>query len=310
MDKIELIKKASKAYYEGSPIMSDEEFDILVDETGFDSVGYSVDGLKQKHAWPLYSLQKVFSGETTPPDYGKEEVIVTPKLDGSAISILYRDGKLLTALTRGDGKEGLVITDKVKLLVPNTSSYNELHQVTGEVVAHKSIKNARNYCAGALNLKDLNEFKTRELRFIAYDRLQPAYDSYDKNLATLQDDGFDTVLDSDWSEYPQDGTVFRLNSYNAFDNLGFTSHHPRGAYALKTRKEGQVTRLIDVVWQVGKSGVVSPVGIVEPVDIDGATVSKATLHNMAYITELNLEIGCDVEIIRSGDIIPRIVRRV
>jgi DNA ligase (NAD+) len=92
--------------------------------------------------------------------------------------------------------------------------------------------------------------------------------------------------------------------------MGFTSHHPRGAFALKEQKEGVVTTLLDVVWQVGKSGVVSPVAILEPVVVGEARVSRATLHNIEYIRELDLEIGCQVEVIRSGEIIPRIVKKV
>ena len=79
---------------------------------------------------------------------------------------------------------------------------------------------------------------------------------------------------------------------------------------MKEIKEGVITTLLDVVWQLGKSGVVSPVAVLEPVDIDGANVSRATLHNIQYIRDLDLEIGCQVEVIRSGDIIPRVLRRV
>ena len=89
--------------------------------------------------------------------------------------------------------------------------------------------------------------------------------------------------------------------------MGYTSHHPRGAYALKEQQEIQQTILKDVIWQVGKSGQVSPVAILEPVEIGGAIVRRATLHNIAYIEDLGLEIGCGVEVIRSGEIIPRIV---
>jgi DNA ligase (NAD+) len=92
--------------------------------------------------------------------------------------------------------------------------------------------------------------------------------------------------------------------------MGYTAHHPRGAFALKEQKEGVITELLDVVWQVGKSGVVSPVAILRPVEVGEALVSRATLHNIEYIRSLNLEIGCNVEVIRSGEIIPRIVRRV
>ena len=125
----------------------------------------------------------------------------------------------------------------------------------------------------------------------------------------LLDFGFDTVLSNDWTAYPDDGLVFRIDSYKDFANLGYTSKHPRGAYALKQRNEGVITKLVDVKWNVGKSGVVAPVAILEPIEIDGATVSRATLHNMKYISDLNLEIGCLVEVIRSGEIIPRILSR-
>jgi DNA ligase (NAD+) len=123
-------------------------------------------------------------------------------------------------------------------------------------------------------------------------------------------DEFSTVIDSDWKEYPHDGKVARVDDIWEFDRLGFTSHHPRGAFALKEKQEGVVTELKDVVWQIGKSGVVSPVAILEPVMIGEATVSRATLHNLRYIKELGLEIGCQVEVIRSGEIIPRVVKRI
>ena len=92
--------------------------------------------------------------------------------------------------------------------------------------------------------------------------------------------------------------------------MGYTSHHPRGAFALKEQQKGVESTLRKVEWQVGKSGVVSPVGIIDPIEIGDATITRATLHNIEYIRSLNLEIGCRVEVIRSGEIIPRILRRV
>ena len=126
----------------------------------------------------------------------------------------------------------------------------------------------------------------------------------------LEDSNFSTALYSDSSDYPRDGTVYRVDHYRDFEQLGWTAKHPRGAFALKEKQSGIITKLLDVIWQVGKSGVVSPVGILSPVDINGATVSRATLHNIDYIRSLDLEIGCDVEVIRSGEIIPRILRRI
>ena len=123
--------------------------------------------------------------------------------------------------------------------------------------------------------------------------------------------GFVTVLESVENTYPTDGVVYRLDSFAKHHMQGFTSQHPRGSFALKSDQTASgITRLNNVVWQVGKSGRVSPVAILEPVQIGDAIVSRATLHNISIIDELDLEIGCEVEVIRSGEIIPRIVRRV
>lgn len=305
----DFLEKASKAYYEGNPFISDEEFDELSKKHDFEGVGYSSD-FKFSHLYPMYSLQKVYEGDTKnhPITEMNHTVVVTPKLDGAAISIRYSEGSLVLALTRGDGKKGLDITEKVKLLVPNTINRKGEVQITGEIVCPKDIPNSRNLASGSLNLKDMEEFKSRPLTFIAYD-IQPKQEDYwSKDMSTLQ--GFRTVLEDNWSHFPQDGKVFRIDDNSEYEKLGYTAHHPRGAFALKQRQEGVVTKLLDVVWRVGKSGVVAPVAILEPVLIGDATVSRATLHNIAYIEGLGLEIGCNVEVIRSGEIIPRIVRRV
>jgi NAD-dependent DNA ligase len=307
----DFLDKASKHYYEGNPIISDAEFDSLADRFGYNSVGYTVtDGIP--HLFRMYSLQKVFSKADLPSDI--ERYVCTPKLDGAAVSILYVNGILALGLTRGDGNIGRDITKKVEALVPNTIPLNEVIQVTGEVVAPKTIPNARNYASGALNLKSMEEFEQRDLTFVAYDINHTVYERgrlyEEQTLSILRDFGFSEVSTFDFSNYPTDGSVYRLNSCDRFDAMGFTSHHPRGAVALKEEKDGKVTTLIDVVWQVGKSGVVSPVALLDPIDIDGAIVSRATLHNIEYIRSLDLEIGCKVEVIRSGEIIPRILRRV
>jgi DNA ligase (NAD+) len=219
------------------------------------------------------------------------------------------NGELRLALTRGDGILGRDITDKMKYLVPNHIKYSGLVQITGEVVAPSSIPNARNYASGSLGLKDLEEFKTRNLAFVAYDSSN-LYDNYSEEMNWLcHGCKFNVVTEFDCSRYPTDGTVYKLWDGNRFRELGYTSKHPRGAFALKEQAEGVETTLVDVVWQLGKSGVVSPVAILDPILIGDATVSRATLHNIEYIRDLNLEIGCSVEVIRSGEIIPRVVRR-
>lgn len=301
---------ASRKYHEGNPIMSDAEFDALAEKHNYESVGYSVQhGVP--HHFPMWSLKKCYVGEK--PILLTGETVETPKLDGAAVSLLYVGGKLMLALTRGDGRRGEDITDKMKLLAPDyVAGSDKIAQITGEVVAKKDVPNARNYAAGALNLKDLEEFKKRELIFVAYgiEAEDLFFSSYTDSMRWIQEDGFKTVIDHDWKEYPQDGKVYRLNSYKDFNAAGYTGSHPRGAYALKERGEGVRTVLRRVDWQVGRSGVVSPVAILDPVVIGEATVTRATLHNMKYIQDLGLEIDCEVEVIRAGEIIPRVVRRV
>lgn len=303
----QLLDDASKSYYEGTPILSDEEFDFLSDKFNYTSVGYKVtDAIP--HAYRMYSLQKVFDVDNSPlplPDCNK-----SPKLDGAAVSLLYVNGELHLALTRGDGIEGRDITDKMKWLVPTYINVPGVRQITGEVVAPSSIPNARNYAAGALNLKDIEEFSKRDLTFVAYDIFPFLTDSWQHGMTKLRQQGVNTVDSFDSTNYPTDGTVYRLDCNNQFKLLGYTSKHPHGAFALKEQKAPEVTKLLGVKWQVGKSGVVSPVAILEPVEIGGAVVSRATLHNIDYIRSLDLQIGCMVEVIRSGEIIPRIVGRV
>jgi NAD-dependent DNA ligase len=302
---------ASSCYYAGQPIITDDEFDRLAEEHNYEYVGASVrDGVS--HTYPMYSLKKSYVGEKQIELNG--ETVETPKLDGAAVSLLYVGGKFVLGLTRGDGQRGQDVTKNLRHLVPNQlnhpNDFNKVIQITGEVVAPKSIANARNYAAGALSLQDETEFKSRELYFVAYSYEPTNCKTYTQSLGLLYESGFTTVRDSEFANFPQDGKVIRLNNNEAFINAGYTSNHPKGAYALKERGEGVKTTLLDVIWQVGRSGVVSPVAILKPVVVGGATVARATLHNYKYIMELGLELGCEVEIIRAGEIIPRVVKRV
>ena len=303
------LDKASAMYYSGTPIMSDAEFDALARKYRYEEVGYQVtDGIP--HLYRMYSLRKVF--DLNDVESSTSPMVRTPKLDGAAVSLQYVNGHLAQALTRGDGQLGRDITLKMEELVPNIIGVKGEIQITGEVVAPDSIPNARNFAAGSLNLKDYNEFRTRceDLVFVAYDIQGVEYERLSEAMDHLAQQGFQVITHFDATGYPTDGEVFRIDNYEAFYRLGYTAHHPSGAFALKEQKEGVETTLTDVVWQVGKSGVVSPVAILSPVLVGDAMVSRATLHNIEYIRSLGLEIGCRVEVIRSGEIIPRIVRRV
>ena len=293
--------------------MTDTEWDALYD--GLEEIGYTPDS-GVPHKYQMYSLQKTFDNEELENwlrvKHEGQLVTCTPKLDGAAVSIMYRDGNLSSALTRGNGKIGLDILNKIQYLVPTKINYLKEIQIDGEVVAPTSIPNARNYAAGSLNLKDPLEFKARcnELRFVAYDMRPYFIESWVDVLQMVESFGISTVYSINASLYPQDGRVFRLDDTKYWSEQGFTAHHPRGSLAFKEQKDGVITTLKDVEWQTGKSGVVTPVAILEPVMIGDALVQRATLHNMAHIEQLGLEIGCKVEVIRSGEIIPRIVRRV
>ena len=303
------LEKASAMYYSGTPILSDAEFDALARLYNYDTVGHTVtDGIP--HLYKMYSLQKVF--DLNAVESSTSPMVRTPKLDGAAVSLQYVNGHIAQALTRGDGNLGRDITLKLEELVPNVISIKGKVQITGEVVAPDTITNARNFAAGSLNLKDLIEFRSRckDLVFVAYDIQGVEYERLSEAMDHLSQNGFEVITRFDSAGYPTDGEVFRVDNYDAFYRMGYTAHHPRGAFALKEQKDGVTTELLDVVWQVGKSGVVSPVAILQPVEVGDALVGRATLHNIEYIRSLNLEIGCSVEVIRSGEIIPRIVRRV
>jgi DNA ligase (NAD+) len=315
MNKIEqFLDSASKAYYAGSPIISDEQFDRLADSVGYNKVGTATQGKTAKHLFQMYSLQKYYEDEDqTRPLEGIRDLSCTVKLDGAAISLLYVDGDLVRGLTRGDGVEGQIITDKLLAtkLVPYKIDTPGVVQITGEIVAPKSIENARNYAAGALNLKDVNEFKTRAVSFFAYGIQPSATKTFNEDLNYLKQQGFSVINETELDKiYPCDGVVFRANDNKTFYDLGFTAKHPRGAYARKERAAHVETTLLDVEWQVGKSGKVTPVAILEPVYIGDALVSRATLNNPGFIESLDLQIGDRVAIIRSGEIIPCILHKV
>ena len=314
----DLLDMACLAYYQdGDPILTDAQFDRLAELHNYHNVGYTpTDGIR--HTYQMYSLQKCFDILEAPFGVLGTNVVLSVKLDGAAVALTYINGKLTQALTRGDGIHGKDILDNMRLIVPEYIQIKGIVQITGEVVAPETIENARNYAAGALNLKYLRDFMDREILFYVHGMEDDGDymgdveygDTWQTRMEFLKDQGFNTVHTHMTDGLPKDGLVYRINDTYDFIARGFTAKHPRGAFALKDKQKGVVTKLEDVKWQVGKSGVVSPVAILSPVKIGDATISRATLHNMDYILDLNLEIGCDVEIIRSGEIIPRVVRRV
>lgn len=311
---IQYLDKAAAAYYAGKPIISDEIFDELAEGCGYGAVGARQHENIKKHYNQMYSLQKYYEDEGVAPLVDIKDKVATPKLDGAAISLLYVDGKLVQVLTRGDGIEGTDITDKFiarEDLVPLTIQTQGPVQVIGEIVAPKYVPNSRNYAAGALNLKDMDEFKLRAISFYAYGMYPYPTGTFKNDMYVLGNMGFDTVFASDIDNiYPCDGIVVRVNDNKTFIELGYTAKHPRGAYAKKVRQEAVETQIVSVEWNVGKSGKVTPVAILVPVMIGDKTISRATLNNPGFIEMLNLCIGDTVGVILGGEIIPCITHKV
>lgn len=312
-----LIKHYQTKYYEGTPEISDKEYDALV--SIYDSEKDIGPSGEVKHIYPMYSLQKVYPkrGDKVPTSVSGLELVESPKYDGNAVELVYFNGKFAQAVTRGDGVTGQDVTDKVKLLqIPFIIPRVGLVQVTGEVVATKDSANSRNIISGKLvSEKDLNlvkeVFDEYKVVFVAYSVQPTIMPLYSEDMKHLDLEGFDVALKAPYQDTaPQDGIVYRVNDNSKFKELGYTSKFPRGAYAVKEDDPPVETTLNDVIWQVGATGKVTPVAILEPVDINGTTISKATLNNISFIEALDLEIGCTVAIIRAGDIIPRIVGRV
>ncbi len=303
-----------KAYYNGNPLISDQHYDALEAKYG-EQEGLGDSGTIP-HLHKMHSQQKVFDDEPIPKECVGKVLIKTPKLDGAAVSLLYEDGLLVRGLTRGDGTQGKDITNKVLVMdsIPHAIEMSGKTQITGEVVSRKDAENARNMAAGALGLKDTQEFKERELYFVAYsvtvdnDVLYPTK-FYTEDMEVLETNKFKTVLNTTFDKFKTDGTVYRVNSNVLYYESGFTTLHPRGSYAHKKKSDVAVEEsvLLDIIWQTGASGKVTPVAIIDEVIIDDAKINRVTLHNVGFVEQLDLDIGDEIMITRSGGVIPKML---
>lgn len=307
LEKVMDLGKYREAYERGEPLIPDAVYDKLTGGND-DWLGSIPNKSRYTHKNKMLSLNKYYHGDELPLWAKEKKTVVTSKLDGVACSVYYEHGKLLCCVTRGDGSIGRVINN-VNILVPNAVSTG--YQIVGEVVAKKTTDNARNVAAGMVNLDDPAEAKKRivdhDIIFVAFDSY-PRESTYSQTLENLKKMGFNTPLD-DLSEYPTDGFVYRIDDTDAFLAEGSTAKHPKGAFAYKENVESATTELVDVVWQTGKTGKITPVAILEPVEVEDAVITRATLNNMAWLSDLGLRyLGSEVEVIRAGAIIPQIVK--
>ena len=356
-----LIKKLNNytsAYDEGRPLISDAEWDRMYfelkkmeEETGIiypDSptqiIAFkTVNKLaKVEHNHPMLSCDKTKDMEDILAFVNKyTNVLVMPKLDGLTCSLLYENGKLVSAETRGNGSVGEDITHCIEVMssVPKQIPYLNKLIVDGEVICKyddfesfsKEYKNPRNFAAGSIRLLDARESAQRKLTFVAWYVVEgfAEVDSLATKLHNLNSLGFtvvptatapmdletlsksaDSIVSSaKFLNYPIDGLVYRINNVAFGNNLGATDHHRKDMLAFKFYDETYSTKLIDIEWTMGRTGVLTCVAIFEPVEIDGTLIERANMFNISVMEELLHGRGWKgqaLEIFKANQIVPQI----
>ena len=373
MDKINRIKelveqlnKASDAYYNtGNTLMDDEEFDTLLEElkeleeqTEFilsNSPTHTVGAKilshlnKVSHEIPMLSLDKCRTTEELIDFAGNDKCYLSVKYDGLSTRLIYDNGQLISAATRGNGVEGTDITEHVKYYenVPMTIPYKERFVIDGEsiILNHdfqtinsklpedQQFKNSRNLASGTLNNLDMNIVKERRMNFFAW-RVIEGFDDIDSNYSKLCGAftlGFEVGLITphcvehndqiqlaiDWLKHDAerqgiqiDGIVMAKDSAKLSNQMGRTEKFFRHSIAYKFKDETYKTELLDIEWTVGRTGQITPTAIFQPVIIDGTTVERASVHNVSVLTQLDLHVGDKLEIIKANQIIPQVHRNI
>ncbi len=373
LEKIKLFKKYNKHYYDlNKPIIDDHEFDKLKLEiinlekknnflnhkdSPSNSVGFKPSKIfkKVKHKTAMLSLGNAFSQQDL-LNFEKKilnflnnepglniEYSAEPKIDGISASLLYKDGKFVTGLSRGDGKEGEDITENLKTIkdIPQNiikKDFPEEIDIRGEVFIQNSdfknlinkFANPRNAASGSLRQKDSKETEKIPLKFIAYTfgyEKGLEVSSQEEYLKKLKDWGFKTNplnkkiksiedLMKNYNEIEKkrdqinfdiDGIVYKVNSFTLQKRLGNVANAPRWAIAHKFSANSGISKIESIEIQIGRTGALTPVAKIKPVNIGGVVVSNATLHNEEEINRKDIRIGDTVIIERAGDVIPHVI---
>lgn len=298
---------------------------------------------KVEHDKKMLSLNKTYKLDELIKWSGEKDTLSTFKIDGSSCSLVYESGNLKMAKTRGDGRFGENITRKILFIdhVPKQVQKRVSFEVRGEVycteesfirisqeMEKKNLErpsSQRNIVAGLLGRKENIEF-CQYLSFQAFELLSEDIElqTEEEKFHTLQELGFETPdffinrskedfqarLDESknfmaYGNYLIDGLVFSFNDLGLHSSMGETAHHPRYKMAFKFQGETKVTSILSIAWQVSRNGILTPVANVSPVEISGAKVSRVTLHNYGMLKQHNLKVGDTIEIVRSGEVIPK-----
>lgn len=375
LQNIQILNLWAKHYYVlDDPIATDEEYDKLYKEVqkyeeenpqkiSKDSPTQRVGDVtiesfnKQEHIERMWSLEDVFNEDemqewinkvSRASNFSKFIFSVDPKFDGASLSLLYENGELQKAITRGDGLIGEDVTHNARTIksIPLTIPYKERIEIRGECVISKHdfeslnnerlkldqpiFANPRNAAAGSLRQLDSKITANRKLQFIpwgvGYCTIQE--NNFFNLMELIRSFGFiksplsricnnENEIQQTYKEYIEkrqdynimlDGMVIRINDISLQKVLGFTIKAPRFACAYKFPATEKRAKLLDITLQVGRSGVITPVAELESVLIDGANISRATLHNFDEIRKKDIKIGDHVLLIRSGDVIPKIIK--
>lgn len=319
-----------------------EELRSLEQETGFvmatsptHKVGYEVKSELQKvtHNHPMLSLAKTKDWNEFIVHFGSKDVIGMLKMDGLTCSLRYVNGELISAETRGNGEIGEDIFHNIKTVktVPQKIPYKDELIVDGEIICtyqdfepfSTEYKNPRNFASGSIRLLDSNECAKRPLTFVAWNVIK-GFDnenSFLRKLVLIDKLGFTVVpwtSSFDWDAkeflvnkakklgYPIDGLVGRFGDIKYGESLGATSHHSNAAYAFKFYDELTETTLRDVEWTLGRTSVLTPTAVFDSVDIDGSSVSRASLHNISIMKNLGLTKNCTIKVFKANQIIPQV----
>lgn len=350
-----VLKASNKAYRNGEPIISDEEYDELCREyrtlTGTLFSNLEESGTVDLSV-PMLSLDNIFEKEQYDKFVGTvhdldpyAEIYVEPKVDGVALDLKYYKGMLISASTRGDGRKGEDVTQTVKSIKSFPSKISKAPDflwVRGEAVSLKkdfeeynssvgnTYKNPRNFVAGTLASKN-KDVSDRPVTFVPYavisssDGINNHHDAswqerfgfaenvfysvaYARYLSELSYKELieSYILQRGQLPFETDGLVLKVASKDLKEKLGESDTVVNWAIAFKQRVSGKSTVILDVIYQVGRTGAVTPVAVLEPVDVGGVTISRATLHNRERLNELGVSAGSVVKVRRAGDVIPEI----
>ena len=359
---VEVLNRAAKAYYaEDREVMSNQEYDVLYDElqtleqeTGLIlansptvRVGYeAVDELpKERHETSMLSLGKTKSREELREWLQGNPAVLSWKLDGLTVVFTYHAGKLVKAVTRGNGEIGEVVTNNARtfknipLTVPFTGdlvlrgeaviTYSDFERMNSEIEdVEARYKNPRNLCSGSVRQLNSEITAQRNVRFYAFSLVsadgKDFHNSREEQFKFLQEQGFEVVehymvteeniLDTidffekkiETYDIPSDGLVLTYEDIAYGQSLGRTAKFPRHSIAFKWADELRETKLKEIEWSASRTGLINPVAIFEPVELEGTTVSRASVHNISILRGLKLGIGDRITVYKANMIIPQI----